>query len=251
MANERLRAGLAAAGITSAGLAEQIGVDPKSVERWIQLDRVPHRVNRQKVAALLGRDEAYLWSSVATEERTTSTSRAELVAFYPNRGAVPAGTWETLIDEARESIDVLAFAASFLHDTISDFGPVLAARARAGVRVRLLFGDPTASSVQVRGGEEGIGDLLTSRCRLTWRYVQPVLGEPGLEARAHSTTLYASIFRFDDDLLANHHLYGAPANHSPVLHLRRLVGGRAFATYVESFDRVWANARPVDQAWVA
>ena len=69
MANERLRAGLAAAGMTSAGLAEQIGVDPKSVERWVQLDRVPHRVNRQKVAALLRRDEAYLWSSVANEHR--------------------------------------------------------------------------------------------------------------------------------------------------------------------------------------
>ena len=50
------------------------------------------------------------------------------------------------------------------------------------------------------------------------------------------------MFRFDDDLLANHHLLGVPANHSPVLHVRRLVGGRLFDHHIKSFDRVWQGA---------
>jgi 8-oxo-dGTP pyrophosphatase MutT (NUDIX family) len=36
---------------------------------------------------------------------------------------------------------------------------------------------------------------------------------------------YNSTDRFDDDLLVNAHVYGTPAAHSPVLHLRRLPGG--------------------------
>jgi hypothetical protein len=63
--------------------------------------------------------------------------------------------------------------------------------------------------------------------------------------RLHDTTLYASLYRFDDDLLANTHAYGAPAAQSPTLHLHRLPGGRLFDHYLGSFDRVWQQARPV------
>jgi hypothetical protein len=47
---------------------------------------------------------------------------------------------------------------------------------------------------------------------------------------------------FDDDMLVNAHVYGAPAAHSPVLHLRRLPGGRLFDHYQASFERVWEQA---------
>ena len=137
---------------------------------------------------------------------------------------------------------MLAFAASFLHDTLPDVDEVLIAKARAGVRVRLVFGDPDSEAVRIRGVEEGIGESLAERCRLTWKYLDPVLAEPEVSVRAHATTLYCSMFRFDDDLLANHHLLGAPANHSPVLHVRRLVGGRLFDHHIKSFERVWSSA---------
>jgi hypothetical protein len=66
-----------------------------------------------------------------------------------------------------------------------------------------------------------------------------------VELRLHTTTLYNSIYRLDGDLLVNTHAYGFPAAQSPVLHLRRLAGGSLFDHYQASFERVWAQARPV------
>jgi hypothetical protein len=70
-------------------------------------------------------------------------------------------------------------------------------------------------------------------------------GVPGVELRLHDTTLYASIYRSDETLLANVHAFGAPAAQNPVLHLRRVPGGRVVDHYLTSFDRVWAGAKPV------
>lgn len=251
MANERLRSAIAGSGFTFAALGEQIGVDPKTIERWVSKDRLPHRTNRQALSAALSRDEEFLWPAAVSESRAQSASQAEFVAIHPNRGSVPPGTWQSLLERAEESIDLLAFAASFLHDTIPDFDDLLVRKARAGVRVRLLFGDPSGKAVRIRGEEEDIGESLAGRCSLTWKYLRPCLGVQGIEARAHDTTLYSSIFRFDEDLFANTHAYGAPANHSPVLHLHRVSGGRLFPHFVDAFERVWVTADIVEKEQVA
>lgn len=51
-----------------------------------------------------------------------------------------------------------------------------------------------------------------------------------------SATLYNSVYRYDDETLVNTHLYGFPAAHAPVMHLRRLAGGTLFTSYADSFD---------------
>lgn len=251
MPNERLRSAIATSGFTTTALSDELGVDPKTIERWVSTDRLPHRSNRQALSAALRRDEEFLWPTAVSESRAQSASQAEFVAIHPNRGSVPPGTWQTLLEGAEESIDLLAFAASFLHDTIPDFDKLLIDKARAGVRVRLLFGDPAGAAVRIRGDEEQIGDSLAARCTLTWRYLRPCLDIPGIEARAHDTTLYSSIFRFDEDLFANTHAYGAPANHSPVLHLHRISGGRLFPHFMDAFERVWTGAPVVTDKQVA
>lgn len=245
MTNERLRTALTNAGMTVVELSERLAVDPKTVERWITTGRPPHRRNRLAVASALDADDCFLWPETADDTRNVTASRSEFTEFFPNRGAVPARIWDDLIDGAAEAIDVLAFGGSFLHDSIADFDARLVARAEAGTSVRLLFGDPESSAVAVRGAEEGLGDLLAARCRLTWAYLQPILGTPGIEARSHGATLYASIFRFDDRILVNHHLFGSPANHNPVHLITRVDGGRTFASYMASFDRVWDSATSV------
>jgi len=247
MTNERLRALLAAGDVSVAGVAEQIGVDRKTVERWITAGRVPHRSHRLRLAQLLGKDEVFIWPETASDTRARSASEAEFVTLYPNRGAIGLDTWTSLLNSATESIDLLAYAASFLHDAIPDFDVQLADCARNGVRVRLLFGDPDSAAVALRGEEEGIGDLLAARCRLTWNYLQPILDVPGVEARAHAVTLYNSIFRFDNTLLANTHTYGAAASHSPVLHLHRIPGGRLFDHYMRGFERSWSASAPGEE----
>jgi hypothetical protein len=68
----------------------------------------------------------------------------------------------------------------------------------------------------------------------------------GIAVRLHATTLYTSIYRFDDDMLVNLHVYGLPAAHAPLLHLRRLSEGELFCTYSDAYERVWPEAIP---AW--
>lgn len=245
MTNERLRGAIAAAGLTLEGVASTVEVDPKTVERWVTKARVPHRSTRLALAELLQAKETYLWPSVADDPRTRSASRAELVEFYPSRASVPLDLWVSLIEEARECFDLLAFAGLFLPESV-ELVPRLVRRARDGVRVRVLLGDPDSAAVALRGQEEGLDEGMAHRIRLSLRYFEDARSAPGLDVRDHGTTLYASLFRADDQLLANTHVYGAPAAQSPVLHLQRIPGGRVFDHYLSSYERVWSRA---ERAW--
>jgi hypothetical protein len=242
VANERLRSCITGAQLTIAEVAAQVGVDPKTVERWIVLGRIPHRSHRWATASLLGTDEAYLWPELADERRTQAASTSELVSLYPNRGAVPGPLWRSLLEAASDRIDVLVYAGLFLPDGYPEIAKLLATKAEQGTKVRLTLGDPDSDAVRRRGEEERIGDGLAARVRLGLLYLQDAIGAPGVELRFHTTTLYNSIYRFDDDMLVNAHVYGAPAAHSPVLHLRRLPGGQLFDHYQASFERVWEQA---------
>lgn len=46
-------------------------------------------------------------------------------------------------------------------------------------------------------------------------------------------------------MLINQHIHGTAAAYAPVLHLRRQVDDGVFATYVNSFERVWELAEPL------
>ncbi|WP_020522425.1 DUF5919 domain-containing protein [Catelliglobosispora koreensis] len=220
-----------------------MGVDQKTVERWITKDRVPHRAHRLAAAQLLGVEETYLWPGATNDARVLSAGRAELADFFPSRSAVPPELWRSLIDGAEDVVDVLVFAGQFLPEVHDVYR--LAERARDGCRVRLLLGDPRGKAARARGEEEGVGLGLVHRIVLTLRYYAPILAVKGIELRLHDTTLYASIYRCDDTMLVNTHAYGAAAAQNPVLHLRRVPEGRVFSHYCTSFDRVWVNAVPV------
>ena len=119
--NERLRGSIASAGLRPADLAEAVGVDAKTVERWITKGRMPHRMHRLAVAHRLDVDEVYLWPDVLTAPATQSASAAELLELHPSRSAVPADLWRQLIVSTREALDVLVYAGTFLfeqHDLI-------------------------------------------------------------------------------------------------------------------------------------
>lgn len=244
MVNERLRASIHAAGLTLQDLSAQIQVDPKTVERWIATGRVPHRRNRQSVAQALHRSEDFLWSGSQDEAASLTNAEAELIQIYPTRGHIPSSTWTSLLDNCQQSIDVLAFAGSFLHDAVPQFTERLRNRATAGVSIRLLFGDPNSEAVQIRGQEEGIGESLAERCRLTWKYLESLEKNAMIARRKHATTLYSSIYRFDDEMLLNHHGYGAAASQSHVLRLRKTAPGVIFEQNLRCFDRVWDSSDP-------
>ena len=163
MSNERLRSQIAAAGLTVSGLAEQLEVDPKTVERWITKDRMPYRKHRAAVATALDTDEAYLWPSLVDDPRTLSASQAEMVALYPHRGAVPADLWGRLLRQAVDSVDLLVYSGLFLLDSQPDFIPQLVTKTGQGMKARILLGDPESPAVDERGREEGIGAQMATR----------------------------------------------------------------------------------------
>jgi hypothetical protein len=244
MPNERLRSSIAASKYSYERIAEHIGVDRKTVERWITLDRTPHRRHRLATTELLDVEETYLWPSIATDKRTLATSQAEFVQIYPTRGAVPLDFWRDLISDADESLDFLAFAALFLSDNNPDLAQLIRAKALSGVRVRILLGDPDGIAVKLRGQEEGIGEGLSERVRIILKHLHPLNKVDGVEIKLHNTALYASIFRSDESMLINSHIYGSPAAANPVTHLQRVSGGRMFDTYQRSFDEIWETASP-------
>jgi transcriptional regulator with XRE-family HTH domain len=244
MPNERLRAALLEHGLTPATLSEQIGVDHKTVERWISLGRLPYRRHRYAVAARLSVDEAYLWPDALSREQVAAASDSELLAIYPHRSDVPRDTWERLFQAAEREIGVLVYAGLFLAEDAA-IQKILADKSRAGVRVRILLGDPSSPQVAARGADEGIEGAIASKIRNVLVLFRALRSVEGVEFRFHQTILYNSIYRGDDQLLVNTHVYGLPAAQAPVWHLRRVAGGEIAGIYLESFERVWDSAMPI------
>ena len=139
---------------------------------------------------------------------------------------------------------LLSYAGLFMLDNNPDFTELLVERARAGVRIRIMLGDPDAKAIRQRGQEEGIGADMRGRVRIAHRYLRPALGTEGLEVRLHSTTLYNSIYLSDATMLVNMHMYGSGAPSNPVMHLQRVAGGRLFESYRHSVEAVWEVAVP-------
>ncbi|WP_046776101.1 helix-turn-helix domain-containing protein [Streptomyces yangpuensis] len=246
MQNERLRALMASGGWTHASLASATGVDPKSVERWVNLGRTPRRATALLAAETLGEDVHALWPALR-QARAARAVSPELVALYDQRADLPVSVFVDLLTTARERIDVLVYAAVFLHEAYPRMNELLRERAADGCTVRIAIGDADSGNVRQRGQEERFGHGIESRCRLALMHYRPLADVPGIELRTHGTTLYNSLYRADDELLVNAHVWGVNAYGAPVWHLRRHEAGGMFDTYAESFDAVWETARPVEE----
>ncbi|MBF6262896.1 helix-turn-helix transcriptional regulator [Nocardia farcinica] len=242
MSNERLRGAMAAAKLTKHALAQRLGINVKTVERWITQGRRPHPDMRLATARELGCDEAYLWPELLASRRAIAASVSEVVQFWPTRSEVPHDVWRSLMRKADRRMEVLVYAGGFLVESL-DFADVVRRKAAAGVDIRVLLGASDSPEVNQRASEEGLPSL-PQRCRSTLEYLWETTAFPSVSIRTHSTPLYNSIYRFDDSMLVNTHSYGAYAARSPVIHVERVPGGHLFGYYVQSFEAVWATARP-------
>jgi hypothetical protein len=235
--NDTLRRALADARLDEVGVSTALGVDPKTVQRWI-MGRVPQRRHRWDLADLVSRHEHDLWPELAYG---AGGSCPEIRGSYPHRAAVPWEVWRGLFSAARQEIGILVYSGLFLAEDV-ETQRILADRARSGVTVRILLGDPDGHSVADRGTDEGIGDAVAAKVRNAIVLYRPLLTLDSVEIRLHDTVLYNSIYRADDDLLVNAHVFGLAASYAPVLHLRRSASGDLASTYADSFDRVWQTA---------
>jgi hypothetical protein len=168
----------------------------------------------------------------------------ELVELHPDRATVPREKWLRLLTHAQAHIDVLVMSGTFYAQTQPRIASMLADRISKGARVRLCFSDPDCDAVAVRDREERLGGVMAAKIKASLTYYQTLAHRDGFELRLHPTTLYASLFRYDDEMMVNPHVYGEPASLNPTMHLRRTTEGGIFDHYLSSFERVWATALP-------
>jgi len=225
------------AGMTPAALAAAVEVDAKSVARWISEERVPYPVTRVKVAQVLQQEETFLWPALLQDSEAGAAAASEIERVWPMRSSISSETWHALFSKATEQLDILVYAGAFLIETL-DLVEVLDWKVSSGTSVRILVGDPESPAVRLRAAELSL-TWLPERCRSTLEHLQPVAG---LAVRKHVAAHYASLYRFDDILLANVHAFGVWSCHSPVIQLRQTCSGRLFDFYARSFERVWTEA---------
>ena len=66
-------------GLTPEDVDERLAVDPKTVERWITLGRIPYPRHRHTIAAMAGESETYLWPGPLPSQRRGEVAQSEIV----------------------------------------------------------------------------------------------------------------------------------------------------------------------------
>src|SRR5690606_7578602 len=119
----------------------------------------PHRTDSSPTSA----SSPTAW---ACPRKSGTSPHAELIRIYPQRSDVRVEAWRVMFERAQTAIEVMVYAAVFLHEQMPDWNDLLRAKAAAGCRVRILIGDPDSQAVRLRGREEKFGHGIESRCRL-------------------------------------------------------------------------------------
>jgi len=242
MANERLRASMATKRFDIERLAEEVRIDPKTVQRWLA-GRTPHPRHRWAVAAALDEDEHYLWPPEQSGG-TTAAPNVELVAAYAHRADLPPGEWWGLFAGARKQMDLLGYAMLFLMEQHPQLPVLLKRKASESCRIRIALADPGSPEAAERDAEERLAGGLQARIRTSRLYFGALDECPGVAINFHRTPMYNSVFRFDDDMLVTPHLYGVPGYTAPMLHLRRKGGQGMFDGFVSHFEAIWSTSQP-------
>jgi len=184
--NEPLRRALLRARLREDDIAARLGVDPKTVRRWLN-GRVPYPHNRAALADLVDRDEADLWPD-AGGPLATRTRPDELGTVYPHRWAVPREVWTRLFVSAEHEIGILAYSALFLAEDAGILR-ILADKGHAGVTIRIALGDPDGPNAAQRGEEEGIGNAMPAKIRNALTLYRPLTAVQNIEIRLHRAVL--------------------------------------------------------------
>lgn len=245
--NERLRTAMLRAGLDEPGLARSVGVDPKTVNRWLH-GRTPRLRTRLAVAKVLVDTEANLWPAARPDQSPGNASTAEVVGAWAHRSHIPNELWLSLLETSRERIDLLGYAYPFLWELAPQVTGTIRAAALDGARVRIAVADPDCQHVLDRDGLEQLGGTLPGRIRLALMWLRQLDGLVDVNVGLHQVHLYNSVFRFDDQMIVTPHLFRAHGYQHPALHLRRLSPHGIFESFAEQFQQVWDTVRPVPAA---
>lgn len=232
--NDRLRRALFEADLSESDVAVRLGVDPKTARRWLD-GTLPQGRHRRQLALILGLDEGSIWPQLRAT-RPAESVPAELAAAYPRRNLISQEDWLRLFAAAEREIGLLAYSAAFLTED-RRFREILADKGDQGVRVSIVLGDPKHPDPARADAEESPEAFVKSIDRLS---SLRVAGQ--IELRRHNVLLYNSIYRVDNQMLVNQHLFGIAAARTPVVHLHKSDRGEMFDFYLSSFEEIWRIA---------
>src|SRR5258707_10812017 len=150
--NVQLREALIETHTSVADLVEVTGVDPKTVQRWLN-GRVPHPRHRTAIAQLLDKREDVIWALPDTPFSASSQQSQEIISAYAHRSQTPIEEWWNIFSQAQEHIDMLANAMLFLPEQHSGLIPLLKKIGSAGGMVRIALAEPECEMVRVRDKE--------------------------------------------------------------------------------------------------
>ncbi|PRY02328.1 DUF5919 domain-containing protein [Allonocardiopsis opalescens] len=231
--------------MTDQQLAEAVGVDVKSVQRWVTSERRrPHPRHRWAAADALGVEVDVLWPETVRTTFKTGADR-EVVAVYPYRSACPKSSWRKLITNADSELVFGGYTNYFLWLEQPNLRGALRRKAERGARVRFLVGDPDSRTTRERERVEDVALTVSTRIRVTLDELAKLRDVEGIEARHSDGHLSLSVFRFDDEMFVTPHLAALAGHESPLLHLRRHQDDGLFDRFLLHVDSLWETARPV------
>lgn len=241
--SQRLESAMLRAQMDSATLAAAVGVDAKTVNRWLA-GRVPHKRTRADVARVLHESESTLWPQTRPDLSAGAPATAEVLAAYAHRADIPNDVWISLLTSATQRIDIIGYAYPFVLELMPDASDLIAGKCRNGATVRLAFADPDCPHVAERDALEQMQGTLPGRIRNALSMLGPLATAPGCRIGLHTTHLYNSVFRFDDQMIVTPYLVRARGYQHPALHLRKLSPHGMFASFEDQTEQIWGAVTP-------
>lgn len=229
--------------LDSSAVAAAVGVDVKTVNRWLA-GRVPHRTTRLEVARILGESETALWPQTRPDLIAGAPATAEVTGAYGHRADMPNELWTSLLLGASEQIDLVGYAYPFVLELLPDAADIIANKCRSGTRARLAFADPDCPHVIERDNLEQMNGTLPGRIRNALSMLGPLATAPGCNIGLHTTHLYNSVFRFDNQMIVTPYLVRARGFQHPALHLRQLSQHGIFASFADQVEQIWDATTP-------
>lgn len=237
---------MASAKVRPNQLARMVGVEPKTVERWLSNpDRAPRESTQEDAGRALGVDPVTLWPKSVRSHVKTGHDR-EIVAAYPFRSAAPTSLWASLIDGASRTLTFAGYTNYFLWQQHPRLGARLAAKAKHGTRVRFLVGDPESEVTTKREEVEGVPLTVSTRIRITLDALAKMGRHEGVEARFSDQHIALSVFMFDDQMLVTPHIASLLGDESPMFHIRRLEDDGLYDRFAGHVTALWEDGRPVE-----
>jgi transcriptional regulator with XRE-family HTH domain len=249
MANDTLRRAMAGASMSVRDLAARVGVDEKTVSRWVSDPaRVPHPRHRDAAATVLGVEEEMLWPEAVRQSIKTGPDR-EVVAVYPYRSLVPKTLWRGLVTGATKRLVFAGYTNYFLWLEIPGFRDVVGRKAEQGIDVRFLVGDPDSDVTRHREAVEDVALTVSTRIKVTLDELRKLRqAAVSVQARFSDGHIALSVFTFDDEALVCTHIADRLGHDSPTLHLRRHQNDGLFDRYAGHVDYLWNLGQDVAEA---